>query len=77
MLEHSLHFLMVLTKDTFMKIFAVKVLQRLQSERGASAIEYALLVGLIAVAIIALVMGIGGQLVSVFTKVNTGLSSVS
>ena len=60
-----------------MKIFAVKVLQRLQSERGASAIEYALLVGLIAVAIIALVMGIGGQLVSVFTKVNTGLSSVS
>jgi pilus assembly protein Flp/PilA len=68
---------MVLTKDTFMKIFAVKVLQRLQSERGASAIEYALLVGLIAVAIIALVMGIGGQLVSVFTKVNTGLSSVS
>ena len=68
---------MVLTKDTFMKIFAVKVLQRLQSERGASAIEYALLVGLIAVAIIALVMGIGGQLVNVFQKVNTGLSSVS
>ena len=68
---------MVLTKDTFMKKFAVKVLQRLQSERGASAIEYALLVGLIAVAIIALVMGIGGQLVNVFTKVNTGLSSVS
>ncbi len=60
-----------------MKKFAVKVLQRLQSERGASAIEYALLVGLIAVAIIALVMGIGGQLVNVFQKVNTGLSSVS
>ena len=60
-----------------MKIFAVKVLQRLQSDRGASAIEYALLVGLIAVAIIALVMGIGGQLVNVFQKVNTGLSSVS
>jgi pilus assembly protein Flp/PilA len=68
---------MVLTKDTFMKKFAIKMLQRLQSERGASAIEYALLVGLIAVAIIALVMGIGGQLVNVFQKVNTGLSSVS
>jgi pilus assembly protein Flp/PilA len=57
--------------------FAIKMMQRLQSERGASAIEYALLAGLIAVAIIALVSAIGGQLVNVFTKVNTGLSNVS
>ena len=39
-----------------------------KSERGASAVEYGLLVGLIAVAIIVAVTALGGKLNSLFTN---------
>jgi pilus assembly protein Flp/PilA len=48
-----------------------------KSERGASAVEYGLLVGLIAVAIIVTVGLLGGQLDTLFATVNTELSGVT
>jgi len=43
------------------------------ADRGASAVEYALLVGLIAVAVIAAVMLLGGNLAHTFNSVATTL----
>jgi pilus assembly protein Flp/PilA len=48
-----------------------------KSERGASAVEYGLLVGLIAVAIIATVALLGGELDRLFGTVETELSGVN
>jgi pilus assembly protein Flp/PilA len=44
-----------------------------RNERGASAVEYGLLVGLIAVAIIFTVLALGGTLNSLFAQVNDTL----
>jgi pilus assembly protein Flp/PilA len=46
----------------------------LKDESGATAIEYGLIVALIAVVIIAAVTAIGGTLNDTFTEVNTSLS---
>jgi pilus assembly protein Flp/PilA len=48
-----------------------------RSERGASAVEYGLLVGLIAVAIIATVLLLGGELDRLFGEVQTELNGVT
>ena len=48
-------------------------LARLQGEHGATAVEYALLVALIAVAIIAAVTALGGGLNNLFTNVKSAL----
>ncbi|MGB3346410.1 MAG: Flp family type IVb pilin [Candidatus Humimicrobiia bacterium] len=48
-------------------------LTSIKRERGATAIEYALMVALIAVAIIATVMALGGQLNAVFEAITTAL----
>jgi pilus assembly protein Flp/PilA len=48
-----------------------------KSERGASAVEYGLLVGLIAVAIIVTVGLLGGELNTLFGTVETELSGVN
>ena len=45
-------------------------------ESGATAIEYGLIVALIAVVIIAAVATLGGHLVNAFTDINTGLANV-
>ena len=50
--------------------------QFLREEDGVSAIEYGLLAGLIAVAIIATVTAIGGNLNTVFGYVQTALGGV-
>jgi len=47
-----------------------------ESERGATAVEYALLVGLIAVVIIGAVTALGTQLNDLFTTVKNALSGV-
>ena len=47
-----------------------------REDRGATAVEYGLLVGLIAVVIIAAVVLLGGKLGDIFGTVNTKLSSV-
>ena len=44
-----------------------------KTERGASAVEYGLLVGLIAVAIILTVKGLGTKLNALFSNVNSQL----
>lgn len=43
-------------------------------ERGATAIEYALIAALIGTAVVFLVLGIGQTLVSFFTGVSSGLT---
>ena len=45
----------------------------IKRERGATAIEYALMVALIAVAIIITVTALGGQLNTVFEKITESL----
>ena len=42
-----------------------------REEKGATAVEYGLMVGLIAVVIIVAVTALGGQLNSLFTEVTT------
>ena len=46
-----------------------------QDEEGATAVEYGMMVGLIAVAIIVTVAGIGTQLNVLFTKIKTCLTT--
>ncbi|HYP44074.1 MAG TPA: Flp family type IVb pilin [Propionibacteriaceae bacterium] len=48
-----------------------------RKDRGATAVEYGLLVGLIAVAIIAAVVVLGTRLDGLFDKVGTQLPSVA
>ncbi|TRW44930.1 Flp family type IVb pilin [Georgenia yuyongxinii] len=44
-----------------------------RKDRGATAVEYGLMVGLIAVVIIIAVTALGGQLRTLFTSVTTGI----
>ncbi|WP_011583403.1 MULTISPECIES: Flp family type IVb pilin [Chelativorans] len=46
----------------------------LKDESGATAVEYGLIVALIAAGIIAVVGSIGGQITNAFTRVSTGLT---
>lgn len=48
-----------------------------RKDRGATAVEYGLLVGLIAVAIIATLVLLGPQLKDLFEKVTTGLTNAN
>ncbi|SEQ56970.1 pilus assembly protein Flp/PilA [Solimonas aquatica] len=50
-----------------------KVKKFFQDEEGASAVEYGLIVGLIAVAIVAILALIGPRLSGVFSKVYSSL----
>jgi pilus assembly protein Flp/PilA len=47
----------------------------LKDEEGAAAIEYALLVGLIAVAIVAAVTALGTKVASTFSSITTSLGT--
>ncbi|MFC8597921.1 MULTISPECIES: Flp family type IVb pilin [unclassified Isoptericola] len=58
---------------TSLHVFTDRLQDRSQDERGATAVEYGLLVGLIAVVIIAVVAALGGQLNTLFTSVLTKL----
>jgi pilus assembly protein Flp/PilA len=56
------------------------LLMRARSERGASMVEYALLVGLIAVVAVVAVAALGGGISNLFSSANTcvgGLNSTS
>jgi pilus assembly protein Flp/PilA len=50
-----------------------RIVSFLRNESGATAIEYGLIAAGIAVAIIAVVQGVGGSLVTTFTSVQTAL----
>ncbi len=49
-------------------------LTSIKRERGATAIEYALMVALIAVAIITILIGVGTQLNTIFQKIIDALT---
>jgi pilus assembly protein Flp/PilA len=51
--------------------------KRIREEKGATAVEYGLMVGLIAAVIIATVLLLGGQLDALFKKVTAALSGPS
>jgi pilus assembly protein Flp/PilA len=53
----------------------IRLVAKARTERGASAVEYGLLVALIAVAIIAAVTLLGGKLSAVFSKTNASITS--
>lgn len=52
-----------------------EVMKFLRDEEGATAIEYGLIVGLIAAVIVAIVSVIGGQVNGAFTKVSGALTN--
>jgi pilus assembly protein Flp/PilA len=54
--------------------FASATQHRIREEKGATAVEYGLLVGLIAVAIIVTVALLGTQLNQLFTKITAELA---
>ena len=45
----------------------------IRDESGATATEYALIIGLVAVAIVAILTALGGELVEIFTDVEDQL----
>ena len=47
-----------------------------RDESGATATEYALIIGLVAVAIVAILTALGGELVEIFTDVEADLAGV-
>ncbi|MGH8504957.1 MAG: Flp family type IVb pilin [Stenotrophobium sp.] len=51
--------------------------QFIRDEEGATAIEYGLIIGLIAVVLVAILLLIGPNLNNLFTKVNTGLTTAN
>jgi len=56
-----------------MKTFLRKITAFINDEEGASAVEYGLLVGLIAVAIIVAVTALGTKLAALFTTITAAL----
>ena len=54
-----------------------KFLKLIKNEEGATAIEYGLIAALIAVAAIAALSNVGGQLETTFNKVGTELSNAN
>ncbi len=60
--------------------FHSNMLERARTERGASMVEYALLVGLIAVVAVVAVAALGGGIKGLFSSANTcvgGLNSTT
>ena len=60
-----------------MTAFIAGIKERLASEKGATAVEYGLMVALIAVFIIGTVALVGTSLNGIFTDVSNGLDGVS
>jgi pilus assembly protein Flp/PilA len=53
------------------------VMERPRIERGATMVEYALLVGLIAVVAVVAVIALGGGISSLFSNANTCITGVN
>ena len=58
-----------------LQALALATSHRIREEKGATAVEYGLMVGLIAVVIIGTVFTLGGQLDDLFQKVSTKLGT--
>src|SRR5262245_37606881 len=63
--------------DPFMQAIASKVHRFLASEDGPTAVEYAVMLALILVAVITIVQTLGITISSTFNKVNTTLSTAN
>ena len=59
-----------------LETLALVARDRMREEKGATAVEYGLMVGLIAVVIIATVTLLGGQLSALFGRVAAALGGV-
>lgn len=57
-----------------MMAFVAGVKDRFSSEKGATAVEYGLLVALIAAVIVVIVGTLGGQINTAFTTISTALT---
>jgi pilus assembly protein Flp/PilA len=64
---------MFLTMYTHVQTWWVDLRQRAHEERGASAVEYGLLVALIAAVIVAVVRVVGSKTSNAFSSVNANL----
>ena len=64
---------MVKAYATFVTLIAFATDRLEREEKGATAVEYGLLVGLIAVAIIAAVLALGGKLTALFESITGSL----
>ena len=60
-----------------MKTYLPKIVAFINDEEGASAIEYGLLVGLIALAIVAGATLLGSSINGMFTRASTALDAVA
>jgi len=58
-----------------LQALALATSHRIREEKGATAVEYGLMVGLIAAVIIATVMTLGGQLDALFVKITSKLGA--
>lgn len=65
----------MLTLISYVQTFLTRNLRR-EDDRGATAVEYGLMVGLIAVVIIATVMALGLRLDELFAEVEAQLDAV-
>jgi pilus assembly protein Flp/PilA len=63
----------MLEKIQFMTLMAILDLKAMRSERGATAVEYGLLVALIAAIIVGIVGTLGGKVNTAFTTVSNAL----
>ena len=57
------------------KLFVDATIRLRREERGATAVEYGLIVGLIAVVIIGAVFALGGNIAKWFNDINTGITN--
>ena len=60
-----------------MTSIAKKEIQLTQKERGATMVEYAIMVALIAIVSIAVISGVGQQVNTTFGKVNNYISTAN
>jgi pilus assembly protein Flp/PilA len=66
-----------LAQESQMLSLYTNIMIRLRSEKGATAVEYGIMVALIAVVIIVAVSTLGGQLGTLFTGVTTDIAHPS
>lgn len=60
-----------------MKTYLQKIMAFINDEEGAAAIEYALLLVMVAVAIIGVAVSLGPKIAAVFTSVDTAMTTSS
>jgi pilus assembly protein Flp/PilA len=74
--EHKMSTMFMQAFLTFRSLHST-MLERARTERGASMVEYALLVGLIAVVAVVAVAALGGTISGLFSSANTCASGLT